>query len=93
MSEKRTRKSAVREAKMLFGDGWLLPIMLWLAGGTGAGYFGYTIVGIPGIIYAETTYGAVTAIRLFIKYRGASVDEEAVELVVPLDHEYDDEDD
>ena len=85
MPEGRTSKSAVQEAELLFGKGWLLPIMLWLAGGTGAGYFGYTIVGIPGIVYAETAYGAVTAIRLLIKYRGSSVNEEAVELVVPLE--------
>lgn len=74
---------------MLKGDGWLLPIAAWLAGGAGAGYFCYSIVGIPGIIYAETVYGAVTAVRLLIKPQGQGVDGATTEIAVPIDHEYD----
>ncbi len=87
---KRTRRSAVEEAIGQHGEGWLLPVALWLAGGAGLGIGAYTITGVYGVFVAETVYGGVSGVILGIRRAGSAVDSEKTEVWVPLDRDEDD---
>lgn len=84
---RRTRLDAVREANSQFGEGWMLPVALWLAAGGCLGLGGYTVAGVTGVFYAETAYGGVSGVVLLIRKMGAVVDKEKTEVWVPLERE------
>ena len=83
---KRTDADAVAEANAQLGPGWLLPIALSLA----AGGLGYSIAGVSGIFYAETSVGAVTVVVLTLKsLLGVGDGNEKIQLYVPVEREND----
>ena len=84
MSEgkKSSDQASLEEANMLLGPGWLAPI----AGGLVAGGVGYSVAGVPGIVYAETATGAVTVVILIIK---SLLTGEKTEYWVPVEREED----